>query len=262
MRADQALVERGLVVSRSMAKRLIESGAVQVDGLSLKKPSDRVNEGSELTVSKSVETQYVSRSGAKLAGALALLNVHVKERFCLDLGQSTGGFTDCLLQHGAKHVIGIDVGHDQLVAQLRSNAAVTAIEGCNIRHLDLQTDSITKVFSDQISLIVIDLSFISLELIFPVINTWFCGSTAPKYSSPIEIISLVKPQFEVGKGNVSRQGIVTQPKLLQSVKSKILQQASSLGWTVESYFDSPLLGGDGNREFFLHAFINPSKQLI
>jgi 23S rRNA (cytidine1920-2'-O)/16S rRNA (cytidine1409-2'-O)-methyltransferase len=259
MRADQALVERGLVVSRSMAKRLIESGAVQVDGQSLKKSSDWINTNNELTVSQSVETQFASRSGAKLAGALSLLKVSVKDRTCLDLGQSTGGFTDCLLQHGAKHVVGIDVGHDQLVAQLRNNASVTAIEGCNIRHLDLQTDSITKVFIDQISLIVVDLSFISLELIFPVINQWFCGPTAPKSSTPIEIISLVKPQFEVGKGNVSRQGIVTQPKLLQSVENKILQQASSLGWTVESYFDSPLLGGDGNREFFLHALINPSN---
>jgi 23S rRNA (cytidine1920-2'-O)/16S rRNA (cytidine1409-2'-O)-methyltransferase len=258
MRADQALVERGLVVSRSMAKRLIESGAVQVDGQSLKKSSDWINAASELTISQSVETQYVSRSGAKLAGALAQRNVNVQHRVCLDLGQSTGGFTDCLLQHGAKHVVGIDVGHDQIAAKLRNNAVVTVIEGCNIRHLDLQTDSITRVFTDQISLVVVDLSFISLELILPVINKWFCGSVAPKSSRPIEIISLVKPQFEVGKGNVSRQGIVTQPKLLQVVKNKILEQASSLGWTVESYFDSPLLGGDGNREFFLHAFINPS----
>jgi 23S rRNA (cytidine1920-2'-O)/16S rRNA (cytidine1409-2'-O)-methyltransferase len=258
MRADQALVERGLVASRSMAKRLIEAGAVHVEGRALKKPSDPISPLSEISVEQSVETQYASRAGAKLAGALSSLKVNVKDRVCLDLGQSTGGFTDCLLKQGAKHIIGVDVGHDQLVPALRANAAVTVLEGCNIRHLDLKINPVTRLFLDQISLVVIDLSFISLELIFPIIDSWFGSKANDNADKRIEVISLVKPQFEVGKGNVSRQGIVTQPKLLDEVKNKIVREAHRLGWSVESFFDSPLLGGDGNREFFLHAFINPS----
>jgi 23S rRNA (cytidine1920-2'-O)/16S rRNA (cytidine1409-2'-O)-methyltransferase len=253
MRVDQALVDRGLVASRSVAKRLIDAGAVQLNGAQVKKASEAVFAENLLIVAQSIETQYVSRAGSKLAGALSECAIEVKDRVCLDLGQSTGGFTDCLLQNGAGHVVGVDVGHDQLVATLRSNPAVTVIEGCNIRDLDLIKHSLTAPFSQRLSLIVIDVSFISLSLILPVVNSWFSSS-----SQPIEILSLVKPQFEVGKGNVSRQGIVTQPKLLDDVKHKIITLADSLHWNVERYFDSTIQGGDGNKEYFLHAFINPS----
>jgi 23S rRNA (cytidine1920-2'-O)/16S rRNA (cytidine1409-2'-O)-methyltransferase len=230
-----------------------------MDGHSLKKSSEWVHPSNHLLVTESVETQFASRAGAKLAGAIAALNVSVANRVCLDLGQSTGGFTDCLLKHGAKHVVGIDVGHDQLVAPLRNNAAVTVLEGCNIRHFNLLTHPDTELQAKQISLVVVDLSFISLTLILPAINDWFPVDAENPSVKPIEIISLVKPQFEVGKGNVSRQGVVTQSKLLDDVKSNIHLLAHRLGWKVENYIDSPLLGGDGNREFFLHAFINPSK---
>jgi 23S rRNA (cytidine1920-2'-O)/16S rRNA (cytidine1409-2'-O)-methyltransferase len=255
MRVDQALVERGLVASRAVAKRLIETGAVQLNGTLVKKASEPVFSEHLLVVAQSIETQYVSRAGSKLAGALKQCSTSVNGRTCLDLGQSTGGFTDCLLQHGAHHVVGIDVGHDQLVASLRSNSAVTVVEGCNIRDLDLHAHRLTTQFSKNISLVVIDVSFISLSLILPVVNAWFYNT-----HTPIEIISLVKPQFEVGKGNVSRQGLVTQPKLLDEVKQKILSLAQALHWRVDRYFDSSLLGGDGNKEFFLHATINPSNQ--
>ncbi len=253
MRVDQALVERGLVSSRALAKRLIETGAVQLNGTLVKKASEPVFAENLLVVAESIETQYVSRAGSKLAGALKVCGVSVAGKSCLDLGQSTGGFTDCLLQNGASHVVGIDVGHDQLVASLRSNPAVTVVEGCNIRDLDLHKYSLTAPYSKNISLIVIDVSFISLSLILPVVHSWFSSS-----HNPIEIMSLVKPQFEVGKGNVSRQGIVRQPKLLVDVKQKILSLAIDLGWHVDRYFDSAIEGGDGNKEFFLHAFINPS----
>jgi 23S rRNA (cytidine1920-2'-O)/16S rRNA (cytidine1409-2'-O)-methyltransferase len=253
MRVDQALVERGLVASRALAKRLIETGAVQLNGTLVKKASEPVFTENLLVVAKSIETRYVSRAGSKLAGALQECGVSVEGRSCLDLGQSTGGFTDCLLQSGASHVVGIDVGHDQLVDSLRSNPAVTVVEGCNIRDLDLLKHSLTAPFSENISLVVIDVSFISLSLILPVVHSWFANS-----HKPIEIMSLVKPQFEVGKGNVSRQGIVTQPKLLVDVKQKIVAIAKDLGWNVDRYFDSSIQGGDGNKEFFLHAFINPS----
>jgi 23S rRNA (cytidine1920-2'-O)/16S rRNA (cytidine1409-2'-O)-methyltransferase len=255
MRADQALVERGLVASRALAKRLIETGAVQLNGSLVKKASETVFAENLLVVAQSIETQYVSRAGSKLAGALKECAVSVEGKICLDLGQSTGGFTDCLLQKGASHVVGIDVGHDQLVASLRSNSAVTVVEGCNIRDLNLHTHRLTAQFSKNISLVVIDVSFISLSLILPVVHSWFSNSL-----KPIEIMSLVKPQFEVGKGNVSRQGIVTQPKLLDEVKQKILVLAYTLQWNVDRYFESTLQGGDGNKEYFLHATINPSNQ--
>jgi 23S rRNA (cytidine1920-2'-O)/16S rRNA (cytidine1409-2'-O)-methyltransferase len=255
MRVDQALVERGLVASRAVAKRLIETGAVQLNGMLVKKASEPVFAENLLVVAQSIETKYVSRAGSKLAGALKECSVSVDGRVCLDLGQSTGGFTDCLLQHGASHVVGIDVGHDQLVASLRSNAAVTVVEGCNIRDLDLNSHKLTAQRSKIISLVVIDVSFISLSLILPVVNAWFFSG-----DTPIEIISLVKPQFEVGKGNVSRQGIVTQPKLLDGVKQKILAIANNLNWDVNRYFESALQGGDGNKEYFLYATINPSNQ--
>jgi 23S rRNA (cytidine1920-2'-O)/16S rRNA (cytidine1409-2'-O)-methyltransferase len=255
MRVDQALVDRGLVASRAVAKRLIETGAVQLNGLLVKKASEPVFAENLLVVARSIETQYVSRAGSKLAGALKECGVAVDGRICLDLGQSTGGFTDCLLQNGASHVVGIDVGHDQLVASLRSNSAVTVVEGCNIRDLNLHTHRLTAQFSKNISLVVIDVSFISLSLILPVVHSWFSNSL-----KPIEIMSLVKPQFEVGKGNVSRQGIVTQQKLLNEVEQKILVLAKSLHWNVDRFFESALHGGDGNKEYFLHATINPSNQ--
>jgi 23S rRNA (cytidine1920-2'-O)/16S rRNA (cytidine1409-2'-O)-methyltransferase len=253
MRVDQALVERGLVASRALAKRLIETGAVQLDGMLVKKASESAFAENLLVVARSMETQYVSRAGSKLAGALHECAVSVAGKTCLDLGQSTGGFTDCLLQNGANHVVGIDVGHEQLVASLRNHPSVTVVEGCNIRDLDLHKHKLTAPFSGSISLVVIDVSFISLSLILPAVHSWFSS-----YDKPIEIMSLVKPQFEVGKGNVSRQGIVTQPKLLVDVKQKILGLANDLGWHVDRYFDSAIQGGDGNKEFFLHAFINPS----
>jgi 23S rRNA (cytidine1920-2'-O)/16S rRNA (cytidine1409-2'-O)-methyltransferase len=256
MRVDQALVERGLVASRALAKRLIDTGSIKLDNKLVKKASEWVDSDNALTVSESIETRYVSRAGAKLAGALQACGVLVQNRVCLDLGQSTGGFTDCLLQHGAAHVIGVDVGHNQLVANLRNHSAVTVIEGCNIRELDLQTNAQTRQHCESISLVVIDVSFISLALIFPAVNAWFAKTT-----QPVEIVSLVKPQFEVGKGNVSKQGLVTQTKLLDNVRQKILALSDDLTWQVDCYIDSAIQGGDGNKEFFLHAFINPSNNL-
>jgi 23S rRNA (cytidine1920-2'-O)/16S rRNA (cytidine1409-2'-O)-methyltransferase len=251
LRVDQALVDRGLVTSRALAKRLIEAGAVRLAGKVVTKPSDAVHESEAITVASSFETAYVSRAGAKLAGALKHCGIKVDGRVCLDLGQSTGGFTDCLLKHGASKVIGIDVGHGQLAAALRSHPSVVVVEGCNIRDLDLRSHTVLGEYAESISLVVIDLSFISLSLIFPVTDTWFSGR-----KKPIEIVSLVKPQFEVGKGNVSRQGIVSQLPLLDGVREKIFALAQQSGWRVGDYFDSTILGGDGNREFFFHAFID------
>jgi 23S rRNA (cytidine1920-2'-O)/16S rRNA (cytidine1409-2'-O)-methyltransferase len=254
MRADQALVERGLASSRAMAKRLIDSGAVFCLNRALTKASELVGPDQELVVGPSDEAKFVSRAGLKLSGALHDCAISVKGRTVLDLGQSTGGFTDCLLQLDAQTVVGIDVGHDQLAQSIRNDPRVIAFEGCNIRHLNLQAHLSNHQRSglfEQINLIVCDLSFISLALILPVIDSWF-----KSMSAQIELLTLVKPQFEVGRGNVSKQGIVTNTKLLDDVKTNIESLSLSLGWQVKQYLPSSIKGGDGNREFFLHAVFN------
>jgi 23S rRNA (cytidine1920-2'-O)/16S rRNA (cytidine1409-2'-O)-methyltransferase len=255
LRADQALVDRGLVASRALAKRLIEAGAVSINSAPLTKPSLLVNNDHVLLVSDSIETQFVSRAGAKLSGAISVCKIDVQGRSCLDLGQSTGGFTDCLIKAGAAHVVGIDVGHGQLVESLIQHPKVVAIEGCNVRQLDFVNDPRTHAYFNDISLIVVDLSFISLQLILPGVTGWF--TQTPHTRRPIELVCLVKPQFEVGKGNVNKQGIVTDIALLTAVEQQIKKTAVDLGWRINSYFDSSIKGGDGNAEFFLHAHLHP-----
>jgi 23S rRNA (cytidine1920-2'-O)/16S rRNA (cytidine1409-2'-O)-methyltransferase len=259
MRADQALVERGLASSRAMAKRMIDSGAISTLNRVLKKSSELVAPNQELLVGPSDEAKFVSRAGLKLSVALQDCAISVKGRTVLDLGQSTGGFTDCLLQMDAQTVIGIDVGHDQLASSIRNDARVIAFEGCNIRHLDLQlhleSAKAPKLF-ENITLIVCDLSFISLALVLPVIDGWF-----KSHPHPIELLTLVKPQFEVGRGNVNKQGLVTNLKLLDDVKTSIEALSLNLGWKVKRYLPSSINGGDGNREFFLYALLNePNTQ--
>jgi 23S rRNA (cytidine1920-2'-O)/16S rRNA (cytidine1409-2'-O)-methyltransferase len=221
----------------------------------LTKSSELIASDQELIVGQSDEVKFVSRAGLKLNGALQDCAISVEGRIVLDLGQSTGGFTDCLLQRQARTVIGIDVGHDQLSPVIRNDPRVIAFEGCNIRHLDLKAHlSLSQPNSElfeRISLVVCDLSFISLALVLPVINDWFKNHT-----TKVELLTLVKPQFEVGRGNVNRQGIVTNAKLLIDVKNNIESIGTTLGWQVKRYLPSSINGGDGNREFFLHALIN------
>ena len=252
-RADQALVDQGLVVSRSLAKRLIQAGAVTCSTHSeaerkISKVSELIESGSVLAVAASLETQFVSRAGAKLEAALAHCGLDIAGRTCLDLGQSTGGFTDCLLKRGAAHVVGIDVGHGQLVATLVNNSRVTVLEGINVRYFDPFIHSASAPYCQQFSVVVLDLSFISLELVLPTVTNWFAAC-----ERPIDLVSLVKPQFEVGKGKVSKQGLVTDSALLSGVESKIKQLVLHCGWQCRDYFASHLLGGDGNKEFFVHA---------
>jgi 23S rRNA (cytidine1920-2'-O)/16S rRNA (cytidine1409-2'-O)-methyltransferase len=259
LRADQALVDRGLASSRALAKRLIEAGAVRIDSALLSKPSLFVSAEQILVVAESAETQFASRAGAKLNGAITTCQIQVTGRTCLDLGQSTGGFTDCLLKAGAARVIGVDVGHGQLVESLARHPQVVAIEGCNVRQFNLAKDERTRDYFRDISLIVVDLSFISLQLILPVMTRWFSDQRQnlplerANLIQAVELVCLVKPQFEVGKGNVNKQGIVTDKALLALVKQQITQTATDLGWRINRYFDSSIKGGDGNTEFFLHA---------
>ncbi len=242
MRADQLLVERGLAATRSQAQRLIASGVRWLDRgawKSVGKNGDELPPGAELRLDDSAEVRYVSRGGLKLEGALQASGVEVSGLRCLDVGQSTGGFTDCLLRHGAGHVTGVDVGHGQLHPKLRGNARVTAIEHVNAREL-----SATQVGCD-FDLVTGDLSFISLTLVLPAL--------VPLLKPGGALLMLVKPQFELQPGQVGKGGIVGDPSLYPVVEQRIRKCCAALGLQVRGWYDSPVTGGDGNREFFVHA---------
>ena len=242
LRADALLVAQKLAPSRTAAQWLIKEGRVSWDGGAITKPSMELPAETPLTVAADPEAHYVSRGGQKLAGALAQTGIQVGGKICLDVGQSTGGFTDCLLQAGARHVVGVDVGHDQLHPQLRCDPAVTAIEGVNCRAL--ATADLGEAFPEGgFDLIVGDVSFISLTLVLPQLP--------PLGKTGCDLLLLVKPQFEVGPGNIGKGGIVRDPALYHDVEAKIRKTALNLGLTVQSWLDSPIQGGDGNREFFI-----------
>ena len=238
LRADQLLVERGLAPSRTVAQRLIEAGRVSWSGGAVAKVSAILPLSTELVVAEDDNDRYVSRGGIKLAGALAHTGVAVRGRTCLDVGQSTGGFTDCLLQAGAERVVGIDVGHDQLHPRLRDDPRITCIEGVNARAISEQ-----RLPHAHFDLIVADLSFISLTLVLPQLP--------PLLAKDGDMLLLVKPQFEVGPENVGKGGIVRDAALYPQVEAKLREAATSTGLIVRDYFDSPITGTDGNREFFI-----------
>jgi 23S rRNA (cytidine1920-2'-O)/16S rRNA (cytidine1409-2'-O)-methyltransferase len=243
LRADQLLVERGLAPSRTVAQRLIEAGRVSWSGGTVGKVSMVLPLNAELAVASDEADRYVGRGGIKLAGALAHTKLDVRGKTCLDVGQSTGGFTDCLLQAGAASVAGVDVGHDQLHPRLADDARVTCIEGINAREL-----SKSAVAARLYDLIVADLSFISLTLVLPQLPALL----APKG----DMLLLVKPQFEVGPEHVGKGGIVRDAALYPQVEAKLRQAAEAAGLRVVDYFDSPITGSGvgniaGNREFFI-----------
>lgn len=243
LRADQLLVERGLAPSRTVAQRLIEAGRVSWSGGVVAKVSMVLPQTAELAVASDETDRYVGRGGIKLAGALAHAKLDVRGRTCLDVGQSTGGFTDCLLQAGAASVVGVDVGHDQLHPSLRGDPRVTSIEGVNARELQK-----SAVATRHYDLIVADLSFISLTLVLPQL---------PALLEPGgDMLLLVKPQFEVGPEHVGKGGIVRDVSLYPPVEAKLRQAAAAAGLRVVDYFDSPITGSGvgntaGNREFFI-----------
>lgn len=241
MRADVLLVERGLAPSRTAAQRLIAAGHVfTLDGsekIALTKPSATVHDDAQIEIEASELDRYVSRGGLKLEGAITHVALDVKDFRCLDVGQSTGGFTDCLLQRGAAHVVGVDVGHDQLHPKLRDDSRVTCIEGVNARTL--------QNVGEPFDLIVADVSFISLTKVLP---QWpaLLGDGG-------RVLSLVKPQFEVGADNLARGGIVRDESLYITVEKNIRRACADAGLDVLGYFGSAITGGDGNREFFVYA---------
>ena len=243
-RADQLLVERGLANSRSQAQRLIVAG---VDWRVGQQAWQRIDKNgavlpyeAELLLKDDAETRYVSRGGLKLDGALRATGLAVNNRVCLDIGQSTGGFTDCLLQHGAALVTGIDVGHGQLHPRLRADSRVRCIEQCNARELTLAQCGQSQGFD----VIVADVSFISLTLVLPALK--------PLLSEVGHMLLLVKPQFELQATDIGKGGLVQDPVKYLQVEQRMRSAAQTLGLQVAHWLPSVITGGDGNHEFFIH----------
>jgi len=231
-RLDKLLVERGLVETRTRAQALILAGQVFSQGVRLDKAGQEVSPEIELTVREPLA--YVSRGGLKLAAALDHFQLDPAGKVCLDIGASTGGFTDCLLQRGAVHVTALDVGHGQIDWRLRQDPRVEVRENVNARYLQPED------FAGRFDLIVIDVSFISLKRIFPVLP--------PLLRSDGQVVALIKPQFEVGRHEVGRGGIVRDAAAQARVVEEITEAAASLHLVCRGVLDSPILGADGNRE--------------
>ena len=283
MRIDQLLVQRGLASTRSQAQRLIADG---VEWLNLDtwkrvaKNGDEVPESADIRLLDDSEARYVSRGGLKLEAALKKVGLSVAGLKCLDVGQSTGGFTDCLLKSGALAVVGLDVGSAQLHPSLRSDPRVLCVEGVNARtvcatdliaayamstgadgQFDIESDAddaldgeqevdMTSVdlpdeFAPEFDLLVADLSFISQTLVLPAV--------VPMLKDGGTLLTLVKPQFELQPGQVGKGGIVKDDAMYPIVEARLREACADLGLKVTTWFDSPIAGGDGNREFFICA---------
>jgi 23S rRNA (cytidine1920-2'-O)/16S rRNA (cytidine1409-2'-O)-methyltransferase len=246
MRADQLLVAQGLAPTRSVAQRLISHGAAEwaspTGWTVLKKAGEDLPDTAQLRVTDDAELRYVSRGGLKLEGALKHVGVDVGAHTVLDVGQSTGGFTDCLLTQGARHVVGVDVGHGQLHARLQADARVTALEGVHVRELAVLR---AHVPTGGFPLIVGDLSFISMVGSLPELLPWL--------EAHGHLLLLIKPQFELGPQALDKRGLVKDEADYPRLEARVRLACTALSLKVLDYFDSPITGGDGNREFFLHA---------
>lgn len=275
MRIDQLLVTRQLASTRSQAQRLITGGVEWRQGEQWRrvaKNGDEVPESAEIRLLDDAEARYVSRGGLKLEAALRHVGLPVAGFACLDVGQSTGGFTDCLLQHGAKSVVGVDVGSAQLHPRLRADPRVLCVEGVNARALNANdlmaayqdsmgangqfeseatddseegVDASVSEFSPEFDLLVADLSFISQTLVLPAVVPFLkAGGT---------LLTLVKPQFELQPGQVGKGGIVKDAAYYPQIEQRLRDACEALDLTVTAWFDSSIEGGDGNREFFICA---------
>lgn len=235
-RLDRLLVDRGLAESREKAQALIMAGEVLVDGRKAQKPGEPADESSQLEIL--ARPRFVGRGGIKLQFALEHFGINPAGKVCLDVGASTGGFTDCLLQNGAARVHALDVGHGQIDWKLRNDPRVEVYEGVNARHLTFDQ------IGEPVDLAVCDVSFISATLILPAI--------APLLKPEGEMVILVKPQFEAGKDQVGKGGIVRDPAVQQAALDRVAASVVSLGFTWAAV-DSPIPGAEGNREILLHA---------
>ena len=236
-RIDKLLVERGLVDSRTRAQALVMAGLVLANEQRVDKPSELFQSNIQIRIKGSDDPafRYVGRGGVKLEAALREFGIDVSGFECLDVGASTGGFTDCLLQHGAAHVIAVDVGHNQLDWKLRTDKRVDVLEGVNARHLTPEN------FERQFDLITMDVSFISATKVLPALISLLKDGG--------QLVLLIKPQFEVGKGEVGSGGIVRDPLKHARVIEEVNQAATELGLEVFGVIKSPIAGADGNIEF-------------
>ncbi len=249
MRADQALLSLGLAPTRSAAQRLIAAGAVEWRSganswAAIKKAGAELPEHAELRVNDDAELRYVSRGGLKLEGALAGSGLSVQGLTVLDVGQSTGGFTDCLLKQGAARVVGFDVGHGQLHEALAADERVVALENLHVREL-IGSALAGHAPAGGFDLIVGDLSFISLLGALPHLQPWL----APQG----QVLLLIKPQFELGKKALNKGGLVKDAAQYPLLEAQAREAAAALGWQVRGWLPSAISGGDGNKEFFLWA---------
>jgi 23S rRNA (cytidine1920-2'-O)/16S rRNA (cytidine1409-2'-O)-methyltransferase len=232
-RLDVLLVKRGLCPSREKAQRVIMAGGIFSGGTRLDKPSQTFSDDTPLEVRAA--DRYVGRGGHKLEAALQKFAIDPSGWMCLDVGASTGGFTDCLLQHGAAKVYALDVGHGQLDWKIRNDPRVVVMEHCNARHLQ------PGDLPEKVRLAVADVSFISLTLVLPPV--------ADVLTDGGMMVALIKPQFELSRAEVGRGGVVRDDALRHKAVEKIRAFASGLGWTWRGVTDSPIAGADGNREF-------------
>lgn len=253
IRLDVLLTERGLAESRSQAQKLVMAGQVRVNDQMVLKPADRFPADVQIVVDRG--PRYVSRGGEKLEAALAAFGLEILDsRICADVGASTGGFTDCLLQHGAGKVFAIDVGYGELHWKLRNDPRVVVMERTNARYVE--------DLPEPVSLVTIDASFISLRVLLPTVRGWF--------RSGGEVVALIKPQFEAGRQEVSRgDGVIQDPQIHRRVLTEILDFAREERWAVAGLVRSPLKGPKGNVEFLVHllmidgtegfSFIDPAQ---
>ena len=241
-RLDKLLLERGIVPSRERAQALIIAGKILVDGQKVEKSGTAVSEDAEVRL-LGEDLKYVSRGGLKLEAALKHWDIDVKGKLCLDVGASTGGFTDCLLQHGAARVIAVDTGHGQIDFRLRQDSRVRLLEKTNARYLTREQ------LGETVDLIVMDVSFISATTVLPaVVAAAFGEDRAGK-----QTLVLVKPQFEAGREKVGKGGVVRDPQAQALAVDKVRRALLDLGAASTDSIESPILGAEGNREFLLRA---------
>lgn len=235
-RLDLAVLENGLAPSRQRAQSLIMAGKILVNQYPIDKPGALISD-SDIISRKGADIPYVSRGGLKLEAALQNFKLEVKDKICMDVGASTGGFTDCLLQHGARRVYAVDVGYGQMAWQLRQDPHVVVIERTNIRHMPFET------VGEPVHLITIDVSFISLKIAIPAVLKFLHQNA--------DLIALIKPQFEVGKGKVGKGGVVRNPALHEEVVKNLTDFFTGSGLLVKAVIESPIRGPKGNKEYLM-----------
>ncbi|MFC4712019.1 TlyA family RNA methyltransferase [Planococcus dechangensis] len=245
-RVDVLLVERGICETREKAKRAIMAGVIFSGSERMDKPGEKIAHDAPLE-KKGNDLRYVSRGGLKLEKALAEFDVSVDGKMMLDIGSSTGGFTDCALQNGARHGYALDVGYNQLAWTIRQDPRVTVMERTNFRHC--KPEDFTEGLPEMAT---IDVSFISLRIILPVLKTILVPGG--------DCIALVKPQFEAGRDKVGKKGIVREPKVHQEVLEKVASYAVECGFEVRAMTHSPITGGEGNIEFLFHLVSNSTEE--